>query len=133
MRIVILRSAIEDLVRGREFYEKQGEGLGDYFDEALAADIDSLHLSMPASMPWRTATTVCSPPSSRTGCTTRLPRTRFGYEPSSTADVIQNGYGLDCGTEWPTPVQYRIHGDTFILRSAGRDRKFDTKDDIHVP
>lgn len=44
MRIVILRSAIEDLVRGREFYEKQGEGLGDYFDEALAADIDSLHL-----------------------------------------------------------------------------------------
>ena len=44
MRIVILRSAIEDLVRGRMFYEKQGEGLGDYFDEALAADIDSLHL-----------------------------------------------------------------------------------------
>ena len=44
VRIVILRSAIEDLVRGREFYAKQGEGLGDYFDEALAADIDSLHL-----------------------------------------------------------------------------------------
>ena len=44
VRIVILRSAIEDLVRGREFYEKQGEGLGDYFDDALAADIDSLHL-----------------------------------------------------------------------------------------
>ncbi len=44
VRIVILRSAIEDLVRGREFYVKQGEGLGDYFDEALAADIDSLHL-----------------------------------------------------------------------------------------
>ena len=44
MRIVTLRSAIEDLVRGREFYEKQGEGLGEYFDEALAADIDSLHL-----------------------------------------------------------------------------------------
>lgn len=44
VRIVILRSAIEDLIRGREFYENQGEGLGDYFDEALAADIDSLHL-----------------------------------------------------------------------------------------
>ena len=44
VRIVILRSAIEDLVRGREFYEHQGEGLGDYFHEALAADIDSLHL-----------------------------------------------------------------------------------------
>ena len=44
VKIVILRSAIEDLVRGREFYEKQGEGLGDYFDEALAADIESLRL-----------------------------------------------------------------------------------------
>ena len=44
VQIGILRSAIEDLVRRREFYAKQGEGLGDYFDEALAADIDSLHL-----------------------------------------------------------------------------------------
>ena len=44
VRIVLLRSAIEDLVRGRAFYEKQGEGLGDYFEEALAADIESLRL-----------------------------------------------------------------------------------------
>ena len=44
MRIIILRSAIEDLVRGRGFYEKQGEGLGDYFEDALASDIESLHL-----------------------------------------------------------------------------------------
>jgi hypothetical protein len=44
MRIVILRSAIEDLVRGREFYEKQDEGLGVYFEDSLAADIDSLRL-----------------------------------------------------------------------------------------
>lgn len=44
MTIVILRSAIEDLWRGREFYEQQGEGLGDYFDESLAADIESLRL-----------------------------------------------------------------------------------------
>jgi hypothetical protein len=42
--IVILRSAIEDLWRGREFYEQQGEGLGDYFDESLPADIESLRL-----------------------------------------------------------------------------------------
>jgi plasmid stabilization system protein ParE len=44
MKIVILRSAIEDLVRGREFYEKQDEGLGAYFEDSLAADIDSLRL-----------------------------------------------------------------------------------------
>ena len=44
VRIVILRSAIEDLIRGQAFYERQGEGLGDYFEEALSADIDSLRL-----------------------------------------------------------------------------------------
>jgi len=44
VRIVILRSAIEDLARGRGFYDRQGEGLGDYFEESLAADIDSLRL-----------------------------------------------------------------------------------------
>jgi plasmid stabilization system protein ParE len=44
MKIVILRSAIEDLVRGREFYEKQDEGLGAYFEDSLAADIESLRL-----------------------------------------------------------------------------------------
>ena len=44
MKIVLLRSAIEDLLRGCEFYEKQGEGLGGYFEEALAADVESLRL-----------------------------------------------------------------------------------------
>ena len=44
MKIVILRSAIEDIARGRIFYEQQGEGLGDYFEESLTADIDSLRL-----------------------------------------------------------------------------------------
>lgn len=44
VKIVILRSAIEDLVQGREFYEKQGEGLGSYFEVALASDIESLLL-----------------------------------------------------------------------------------------
>jgi hypothetical protein len=33
--ILILRSAIEDLARGRDFYDQQGEGLGDYFEESL--------------------------------------------------------------------------------------------------
>ena len=44
MKIVILRSAVEDLTQGRDFYEQQGEGLGDYFEESLTADIDSLRL-----------------------------------------------------------------------------------------
>jgi len=31
MKIKVLSSAIEDLYEGRLFYEKQGEGLGEYF------------------------------------------------------------------------------------------------------
>jgi plasmid stabilization system protein ParE len=44
MKIKVLSSAIEDLYEGRRFYEKQGEGLGDYFFDSLFSDIDSLVL-----------------------------------------------------------------------------------------
>lgn len=44
MKIIILRSAIEDLALGWDFYDRQGEGLGDYFEESLTAEIDSLRL-----------------------------------------------------------------------------------------
>ena len=44
MKIKILSSAVEDLHAGRVFYEKQGEGLGEYFFDTLFSDIDSLSL-----------------------------------------------------------------------------------------
>jgi plasmid stabilization system protein ParE len=44
VRIQILDEAEEDLHAGREFYERQEPGVGDYFAAALAADIDSLVL-----------------------------------------------------------------------------------------
>lgn len=44
MRIKLLSSALEDLYLGRLFYEKQGEGLGEYFFDSLFSDIDSLAL-----------------------------------------------------------------------------------------
>jgi hypothetical protein len=44
MKLRILTPAIEDLACGREFYEHQGDGLGDYFFESLCAEIDSLLL-----------------------------------------------------------------------------------------
>ncbi len=44
MKIKILSSAIEDLFSGRLFYEKQEEGLGEYFFDSLFSDIDSLVL-----------------------------------------------------------------------------------------
>ena len=44
MKIKILISAVKDLEAGRQFYEKQGEGLGDYLFDTLFSDIDSLAL-----------------------------------------------------------------------------------------
>jgi len=44
MIVRILESALEDLDRGREFYELQGDGLGAYFLDSLFSEIDSLTL-----------------------------------------------------------------------------------------
>ena len=44
MKIRLLSSAVEDLYEGRLFYERQGEGLGEYFFDSLFSDIDSLTL-----------------------------------------------------------------------------------------
>ena len=44
MKIKILSSAVEDLYAGRLFYERQGEGVGEYFFDSLFSDIDSLVL-----------------------------------------------------------------------------------------
>lgn len=44
MIVKILDSALEDLDRGRRFYERQGEGLGAYFLDSLFSEIDSLVL-----------------------------------------------------------------------------------------
>ena len=40
--IVIQEEAFEDLQQGRRFYEQQELGLGDYFIDALLADLDYL-------------------------------------------------------------------------------------------
>jgi len=42
MRLRILPSAFGDLDRGRAFYARHGDELGDYFLDSLFADIDSL-------------------------------------------------------------------------------------------
>ena len=44
MKIKILPSALADLDRGRIFYARQSESIGDYFLDALFSDIDSLEL-----------------------------------------------------------------------------------------
>jgi plasmid stabilization system protein ParE len=44
MRVRILTSALDDLAKGRTFYEKQAEGVGSYFFDSLFSDIDSLAL-----------------------------------------------------------------------------------------
>lgn len=44
MNIKILPSALDDLRQGRDFYELQQVGVGDYFQDSLFSDIDSLIL-----------------------------------------------------------------------------------------
>jgi hypothetical protein len=44
MKIIILPTALDDLMDGFHFYEEQSEGLGDYFQNCLFSDIDSLRL-----------------------------------------------------------------------------------------
>ncbi len=41
-RIQILSDAENDLYEGREFYDKQGDAIGDYFWDSLLSDIESL-------------------------------------------------------------------------------------------
>lgn len=44
MKIRILESAVADLAAGRDFYDRQEIGVGDYFQDCLFSDIDSLVL-----------------------------------------------------------------------------------------
>ncbi len=44
MTIRILPSARDDLAAGFDFYERQQSGLGEYFQESLFSDIESLRL-----------------------------------------------------------------------------------------
>lgn len=50
MKIRILPRALDDLDRGRRFYARHGESLGDYFLNSLFSDIDSLALYAGAHM-----------------------------------------------------------------------------------
>lgn len=42
MTIVITESATDDLAEGYLFYERQANGLGDYFESSILTDIRSL-------------------------------------------------------------------------------------------
>ena len=44
MKIRVLSSAKKDLIEGFKFYEKQQEGLGNYFLDSLYSDIESLKI-----------------------------------------------------------------------------------------
>lgn len=44
-QVRVLAQAVADLEYGRDFYEKQRVGLGEYFTDSIIADIESLRLS----------------------------------------------------------------------------------------
>jgi hypothetical protein len=43
-KVLILEEAANDLLAGRDFYERQKAGLGDYFFDSLISDIESLEI-----------------------------------------------------------------------------------------
>jgi hypothetical protein len=42
--VVILTDAVEDIEFGRDFYDSQQIGIGDYFSDSILSDIESLAL-----------------------------------------------------------------------------------------
>ena len=44
MKIEILDEAQQDLIEGFRFYDRQAQGLGDYFLDSLFSDVDSLQI-----------------------------------------------------------------------------------------
>ncbi|HEY1108445.1 MAG TPA: type II toxin-antitoxin system RelE/ParE family toxin [Opitutaceae bacterium] len=44
MKLRILRSAFDDIAKGRQFYDERAPGIGDYFFDSVFSDIDSLML-----------------------------------------------------------------------------------------
>ena len=44
MKVRVLRPGLEDLAAGRQFYDRQQKGVGDYFFDSLFTEIDSLVL-----------------------------------------------------------------------------------------
>ena len=44
MKVRVLRPALEDLAAGRQFYDRQQKGVGEYFFDSLFTEIDSLVL-----------------------------------------------------------------------------------------
>lgn len=68
MRIVISQAAQRDLLAGFHFYEQQEPGVGNYFLDALFADIDSLVYTREST--FRFAVTIgCYPNAFRLPCT----------------------------------------------------------------
>jgi hypothetical protein len=51
----VLLSALDDLANGREFYNQQQEGVGDYFFDSVVSEVDSLVLYAGLSAPVRSA------------------------------------------------------------------------------
>ena len=43
-KIVVLEEAAEDIERGQEFYDLQEIGVGDFFEDTILSDIESLRL-----------------------------------------------------------------------------------------
>ena len=57
-------------------------------------------------------------------------RKENGTFPDTLEELVQ--YAPDCKSvdRWQTPLRYESNGETFIVTSAGADKKFGTKQDV---
>ncbi|WDN87706.1 hypothetical protein BuS5_00674 [Desulfosarcina sp. BuS5] len=92
MRVQVLDEATADLADGFRFYERQADGLGDYFLDSLWSDIQSLQLSGGAFIRSRTDIIASFLNGFLMQCTTELRMVLCASEPYSTAAGIQSGY-----------------------------------------
>lgn len=97
VKIRILDRAEDDLAHGFSFYEQQAAGIGTYFLDTLASDIDSLRLyagihALHFRQYHRMYRSVSPSPSTTPSRTNSSPCMQ-----SSTAGEIQRGCGCGCG------------------------------------
>lgn len=97
MKIQILAEARRDLADGFRFYERQSQGLGDYFLDSLFSDIDSLRLYAGIH--------------TKHGIHYRLLSRRFPYAVyyRTAGDIVRVTAILDCRRN-PDPIQALLEG-----------------------
>jgi hypothetical protein len=92
MTIVVLDSAAEDINAGRNFYDSREPGVGDYFEESILSDLDSLILYAGIHSV-HFGFTECFRSDFHSASIMKLKKISLLFTPSWTCDEIRFGFG----------------------------------------